>query len=92
MFFFAFVILLMLTIVFGIATLNSYKHNLIYMILACLFGLASLVTLEAALNEYSCTKTWDMSNTPSHYTIMTGCMIKIDDKWIPARNYREFEE
>ncbi len=92
MFFFVFVILLMLAIVVGIAGLNSYKHGEIYMIIACLFGFASLFTLEAALNEYSCTKTWNMSNTPSHYTMMTGCMIKIDDKWIPAKNYREFEE
>lgn len=62
------------------------------MILTCLFGFASLVTIEAGLNEYSCTKTWSMSNTPTHYTIMTGCMIKVDNKWISEKNYREFEE
>ena len=90
--FFIFVLLLAITLAFVVASLNSYRNEGIYMLCAAFFGFAALFTLEAAANEYSCTKTWNMSNTPSQYSIMTGCMIKIDDKWIPAKNYREFEE
>lgn len=90
--FFVSVILLAITIIFIIAALNSYHNEGIYMICAMFFGMATLVTLEIAIDEYSCAKTWNMSNTPSQYTVVTGCMIKIDDKWVPAKNYREFEE
>jgi hypothetical protein len=90
--FFIVVILLALTIIFAIAAFNSERHDIIYMLCTMFFCLTTLVVLDIAVSEISCAKTWNMSNTPSQYSVMTGCMIKIDDKWIPARNYREFED
>jgi hypothetical protein len=90
--FFLAALLLIIAIVCFIATILSYRYDHIYAILTFLFMIAATVVFGFAMDERSCTVTWNMSNTPSQYSVMTGCMIKIDDKWIPARNYREFED
>lgn len=86
------ILLVILTIFFAYISLSTYEDNSWYIISSLVFGLLSMFSLEMAVESYSCEKTWSMSNTPSNYDIFTGCMIKVDDKWIPAKNYREFEE
>lgn len=72
--------------------LTVHEYDFVYGILAIVLGFMAAFTLEAAVNEYSCEKVWSMSNTPSNYSVFTGCMIHIDGKWFSADNYREIEK
>lgn len=38
-----------------------------------------------------CTVTTKIMNKDSSYTFMTGCMIKVNNEWLPIDNYRKID-
>lgn len=84
-------LLLLVTIMLFIVAIMNDDNGFIGTI-AILSATLTVLSLSFPWKAYSCEQRWEMSNTPSQYTIATGCMIKIGNKWIPESNYREFEE
>jgi hypothetical protein len=37
-----------------------------------------------------CKAKWEGSGFDYEYGIWSGCRIKVDDKWLPEKNYRKF--
>lgn len=45
------------------------------------------------LSDASCSAMWEGSGVESKYTVLSGCLIKLNDgAWIPAENYRELRK
>jgi hypothetical protein len=57
---------------------------------------ALLLTLVGSLmyvtESWRCSGRAEIMGVESHYSFQTGCMYKIDGRWIPSRNYREGDE
>lgn len=63
-----------------------------------LFGLAftflalvvvgGLLLLSAFFNNWSCSSRWS-GTYQTEYGIMSGCRVKVDNKWMPERNLRQ---
>lgn len=75
--------LFIISLVLFIIASQSYNSDGIMIVAGVLF-LCSIFVAK----QYTCTSKWAMSGTPSNYSVATGCMIKVDNKWIPEKNYR----
>lgn len=60
---------------------------ILILILACLFG------GNIALDSYACHQKGAQMNYPAHYSVITGCMIQVENgRWIPVESYYFKEE
>lgn len=79
--------LFIISLVLFIIASQSYNNDGIMIVAGVLF-LCSMFVAEYAVDQYTCNSKWAMSGTPTNYSVTTGCMIKVDNKWIPEKNYR----
>lgn len=62
-------------------------YALVLLALVLLFGIG--LSVDAA----SCRKQWQDSGMDARWLLIGGCQISADGRhWIPAENYREFEQ
>lgn len=58
-------------------------------LIALLVVVAVLTKLaDYAANRYECHSAWVESNIDYKYTVRGGCLLKRNDVWIPAKNFR----
>jgi hypothetical protein len=60
---------------------------------AILAGMFLFICIITVITDWhtknQCLKEWSLSGFESQYSHYTGCLIKVNNHWIPDRNYRE---
>lgn len=58
----------------------------------CVLGLVALLGVAFALDyvtgSYGCSSKAAMMGMEHDFSVAAGCMIKVEDKWVPLDNYR----
>lgn len=80
---------------FKVSTANAKTKARAMMIKVVVWLIAIIVVIMAVAKFYSylsaryaCHTQWVESSIDYKYTLRGGCLLKIDDGWIPAKNYR----
>ena len=59
-----------------------------YLMLALATFNAISAVISYSFERYACHTQWLESAIPYKYTFRGGCLLQIDDGWLPAGNYR----
>lgn len=60
----------------------------IFVVGICLFMVLSVVALAGARNRWKCRESADAMGVPWSFGYGKGCMIRIDQRWIPFESFR----
>lgn len=44
------------------------------------------------LSDYQCSSRWRMAGKDASYSFSTGCMVRVDGKWVPETTLRNFQQ
>jgi hypothetical protein len=58
--------------------------------LACILVFVTLACGILVIAEVSCTRRWEASGFQTRWGVMSGCLVKTGDRWIPDDALREF--
>jgi len=58
----------------------------------CVLGITALLGVAFAIDyttgSYGCSSKAAMMGMDHDFSVAAGCMIKVEDKWVPLGNYR----
>jgi hypothetical protein len=49
-------------------------------------GIYLAITVGPEIADANCQRKWKDSGLSSHFTYGTGCMVQVDDRWVPEAN------
>jgi hypothetical protein len=60
----------------------------IYSVLFTILIVGLIMLGSYLLNRYECHSSWVDSSVESKYTVRGGCLVKREEAWVPAANFR----
>ena len=70
--------------------MNLNDWEIMALILGALFLIAVVTTAVYLSSSYSCKAQAEKMDVPYDYELFQGCMIKVNNTWVPLDNYRYF--
>ena len=64
------------------------NHLIISLVLLVLVITFTIKLIDYSSSRYACYTQWVDSSIESKYTLRGGCLVKYNDDWIPAKNFR----
>lgn len=64
------------------------NHPIISLVLLVLVITFTIKLIDYSLSRYACYTQWVDSSIESKYTLRGGCLVKYNNDWIPAKNFR----
>ena len=81
------VIMFLVGVVLCIGAVYSWRYDEPLIIAGTFLIVFAFVPFSVHLDMESCARKW-AGTFPSKYDGMTGCMIRVDERWIPEKNFR----
>lgn len=68
--------------------MNYFKDSLAISIIV-LVAAVIIIAFYYFIARFSCHQRWKDAGLESRFTLLGGCQLQIDGRWIPAENYRQ---
>jgi hypothetical protein len=59
-------------------------HPIVSMVIAAII----FVLVFTFLGNYLCKSAWEQSGYPNKWSVSTGCLVQIDNRWVPSETLK----